>query len=73
MILKDDPNLFVFIRKLDNETIIVIGSFSLVHQTFDTTHYPIGDVLIQNYEDIAIDNNTLNLRPYESISYKVKE
>ncbi|WP_162146829.1 glycoside hydrolase family 13 protein [Acholeplasma granularum] len=73
MIHKDDPNLFIYLRKSDNEKILVMGSFSSQNQSFDTSNYPILEVIIQNYDDISIENQIINLRPYESISYKVKE
>ncbi|WP_425591447.1 hypothetical protein [Acholeplasma laidlawii] len=73
MILKDDPNLFVYLRKYQEETIIVIGSFSTSETIMDITNYPVGDILIHNYEDISYENNNLKLRPYETISYRIKE
>lgn len=73
MILKDDPNLFVYLRHYQEETIIVIGSFSTTETIMDITNYPVGDILIHNYEDISYENNNLKLRPYETISYRIKE
>ena len=42
MILKDDPNLFVYLRHYQEETIIVIGSFSTTETIMDITNYPVG-------------------------------
>ncbi len=73
MILIEDLNLFVYLRKFNNDTLVVIGSFSKNHETFDITNYPLEEILIHNYDSVNIDENTLNLRPYETICYKVKE
>lgn len=73
MILKDDPYLFVYLRKLNNETLIIIGSFSQEQQILDIKNYPLEDILIHNYDTLEMDNQILNLRPYETICYKVKE
>lgn len=73
MILKDDPYLFVYLRKLNNETLIIIGSFSQEQQCFDIKNYPLEAILIHNYDTLEMDNQILNLRPYETICYKVKE
>lgn len=73
MILKDDPYLFVYLRKLNDETLLIIGSFSDQKQSFDTSLYPIDDIIIHNYEDTQIEANIIHLRPYEALCYKVKE
>jgi oligo-1,6-glucosidase len=73
MILKEDSNLFIYLRKSDNDTLVIIGSFSKYLETFDMTNYPLEDILIHNYDSVNIHENTLNLRPYETICYKVKE
>jgi len=73
MILKEDSNLFVYLRKFKNDTLVIIGSFSKNLETFDMTNYPLEEILIHNYDSVNIHENTLNLRPYETICYKVKE
>lgn len=73
MILKEDSNIFAYLRKSEDDTLLIIGSFSKNHETFDMTKYPIEDIIIHNYDSVNIHENTLNLRPYETICYKVKE
>ncbi|HEY8406292.1 MAG TPA: alpha-glucosidase [Acholeplasma sp.] len=73
MILKDDPNIYAYKRQLDDETLLVVNSFSKTNVTFDLKHFNIESVLLTNYKDIQQENQQLILRPYESIVLKVKE
>ncbi|WP_300744078.1 alpha,alpha-phosphotrehalase [uncultured Brachyspira sp.] len=69
-ILKDDQNVFAFIREYNNEKLLVINNFygnectiNLSNIDFDIKS---SKFLLSNYDEAVLDN-TLKLRPYESI------
>ena len=69
-ILKDDKNIFAFIREYNNEKLLVINNFygnecpiDLSNIDFDIKK---SKCLLSNYDEAVLDN-TLKLRPYESI------
>jgi len=69
----DDAKKYVYLRRYKEETLLIINSFSDRKESFDLTHYEIVQPYLTNYSNIRIKKNTLYLRPYESIVFKVKE
>ncbi|MEI0604565.1 alpha,alpha-phosphotrehalase [Brachyspira alvinipulli] len=69
-ILKDDKNVFAFIRKYNNEKLLVINNFYGNECTIDLSNIDFdiknSKCLISNYDEVVL-NNTLKLKPYESI------
>jgi trehalose-6-phosphate hydrolase len=78
MISEDHKSIFAFVRKMENEMLLVINNF----YGKDTTYaLPVKldidglskTVLLSNYEDSAPLYNEIQLRPYESIVYHLKK
>ena len=69
----DNPHNYVYLRRYQGESLLVINSFSRKKQTFDLSPYTIMGQYVTNYPDTRINKQTLHLRPYESIVFKVKE
>ncbi|CRF33094.1 Trehalose-6-phosphate hydrolase [Brachyspira suanatina] len=69
-ILKDDKNVFAFIREYNNEKLLVINNFYGNECTIDLSNIDFdikkSKYLLSNYDEAVLDN-TLKLRPYESI------
>lgn len=69
-ILKDDKNVFAFIREYNNEKLLVINNFYGNECTIDLSNIDFdikkSKCILSNYDDAEL-NNTLNLKPYESI------
>ncbi|WP_297295175.1 alpha,alpha-phosphotrehalase [uncultured Brachyspira sp.] len=69
-ILKDDKNVFAFIREYNNEKLLVINNFYSNECTIDLSNIDFdikkSKCLLSNYDEAVLDN-TLKLRPYESI------
>lgn len=69
-ILKDDKNVFAFIREYNNEKLLVINNFYGNECTIDLSNIDFdikkSKCLLSNYNEAVLDN-TLKLRPYESI------
>jgi len=65
--------LYIYKRKLNNQTLLVINSFSRNKVNYDFNSYEILSVLISNYKDQKIKNNILTLRAFESIVFEIEE
>ncbi|MDA0033817.1 alpha,alpha-phosphotrehalase [Brachyspira hyodysenteriae] len=69
-ILKDDKNVFAFIREYNNEKLLVINNFYGNECTIDLSNIDFdiksSKCILSNYDDGTL-NNILNLKPYESI------
>ncbi|MGL5647973.1 MAG: alpha,alpha-phosphotrehalase [Clostridium sp.] len=77
IILKEDKNIFAYIRKYKNERLLVINNFygsecefKLQNQNLDLLKYN-SKILISNYTDSSKEFQSIKLRPYESIVYKL--
>lgn len=71
LLLKDDENIFAYIRRKDDEEILVISNFSDKKIKFDLPKkFENADVFLSNYERKDIENFT-ELREYEALVLKV--
>lgn len=72
---EDDPNLFIYTRKLDNEELLVICNCTDQEQCWDMPERFVGaQVLITNLGRDSVPCGHLKLKPYEAIVlHTVKE
>lgn len=68
-----DENLFCFTRTLNDQSLLVINSFSTHKMDYDISKYEIIEMLISNYKKHIIKDGILKLKPFESIVFKIKE
>ncbi|WP_085506407.1 alpha,alpha-phosphotrehalase [Thalassobacillus devorans] len=76
-ILQDDEQIFAYVRKWKDETLLVVNNFYGLATRFQlpekfNAHGKQVDILISNYEDTSksiIDG--IGLRPYESVVYHI--
>ncbi|PKK97544.1 MAG: glucohydrolase [Tenericutes bacterium HGW-Tenericutes-3] len=68
-----DEKLFCYLRRYQNETLLVINSFSSHKEVYDMAHYEIQELVISNYKKQNIKDGKIYLKPFESIVFKVKE
>ena len=66
LLLPDDEDLFVYLRRLNNDTILVACNFSENTRKFDYNDIGNGRILINNYKDINL--NDMKLRPFEAFA-----
>jgi oligo-1,6-glucosidase len=69
---KDNPDVYAFTRKLNNETILVVLNFKVQSSKFKVDfdlEKVVESVLAHNYPDLPSGNL---LRPYEAVVYKLK-
>lgn len=71
-IMLEHEYLYVYERALDNQLILVIASFNESNETFDLYNYEIIKNLLSNYPNLEINDNLLNLRPFEAIVLEVR-
>lgn len=65
-IWEEKPDVFAYIRKYENQKILVIGNFYGM-ETRIALDLPVKKVIVSNYEDLPEDFNCLKMRPYESL------
>lgn len=66
-------HLFVYERKLNNQRLLVINSFSKHKQSFDLKAEEMKHILLSNYRKTSIKNNIMTLNPYHSMVIELKE
>ncbi|WP_105616547.1 glycoside hydrolase family 13 protein [Vallitalea okinawensis] len=73
LILKEDLNIFAYTRTLGEEKILVINNVTDQEVTFESPEaYEVTETLISNYRDAKAQPNSMVLRPYEAVAYKIK-
>ena len=71
--LKNDE-IIAYSRKDDNYELICINNFSSKSQEIDLKDkFSVKEILIANIEDIQINENRINLKPYQSFVAKVEK
>lgn len=75
LILENDPAIFAYLRKLGEETLLVITNFYEEETAFslpNTVHFNKKELLVANYSvDTSENLFDITLRPYESRVYKL--
>jgi oligo-1,6-glucosidase len=69
----DDKNLYTYKRFNHQQTLLIINSFSRKKIKYDLSKYDILNKIVSNYQKHTIKNQTIYLKPYESIVFEVKE
>lgn len=64
--IKEDRNIFTYIREYEDKKLLVICNFSNENINLDL-NYNIKDVVISNYEHIKIFDKSIKLEPYEAV------
>ncbi|MED4080765.1 alpha,alpha-phosphotrehalase [Halalkalibacterium halodurans] len=77
LLLPEDPRVFVYVRRYQDETLLVVNHFFAGEVTIQvpedvTAEKHQVDVLLANYHDPSREFKQLVLRPYESVVYYMK-
>ena len=76
LILKNDTQIFAYIRRYKNEKLLVVNNFYAKNTTFtlpkDINFEGKSQVLISNYSDTQNNVNEFVLRPYESAAFYIR-
>ncbi|MDY0276822.1 MAG: alpha-glucosidase [Acholeplasma sp.] len=69
--LDSRDNVYAYKRENANKCMIVVSSFTKEKEEYNLKNYEIKEVILSNYQDIKIQNNIIELRPYESVLVEV--
>lgn len=76
LILANDPQIFAYLRRWHGETLLVVNNFYARDAVFELppelSIKGESTILISNYPDSQNHIHKLNLRPYESVAFKVR-
>ncbi len=70
-----NPHNFSYIRRLKDEAILVVNSFSNQNRRFMLSKldgYEFGEIIFSNYQDSHISPKSIPLRPYEAVVLSLK-
>lgn len=73
LLCENDKNIFAYLRELNGDKILVVCNFYGKEAEFkynDT--FNDAEILLSNYSDSSLSIDSLQLRPYESIMYRIK-
>lgn len=73
MLAEEDETVFAYTRELEDEKLLIVANFTSTHTKFQFTQaYQDATILLSNYEDSVIKLDSIDLRPFEAIVYKIK-
>jgi len=73
MLDENDQDHYVYLRRYQDDVLLVINSFSRKPTRYDLSSYEIIECVITNMKRYQIKKNYIYLKPYESVVFKVKE
>ena len=73
LLLKDHKSVFSYIRKYNNEKILVVCNFYKEEVPFNLDNVEIKEKIISNYKDDYKNFKNIKLKPYESFVYFIKK
>lgn len=70
----EDSAVFAYTRALNNEKLLIVGSFSDKRIRFElpTEFLDNPEIIMNNYDKAVQQNGVLYLRPYEAVVYRIK-
>ncbi|MGP4078324.1 glycoside hydrolase family 13 protein [Pseudalkalibacillus sp. R45] len=75
-LLEEDEDIFAYLRRLENEVLLVISNFSGEEQHFvippEVRNHQTCNLMISNYNLYEDDLQDFHLQPYESRVYKIR-
>ena len=71
-IIQDDhPTIYAYSRTLEDQQMIILLNFSELESSISLPNFDhIKEVLINNYNELSIDENTITLKPYQAVVLK---
>ena len=71
-IIQDDhPTIFAYSRTLEDQQMIILLNFSELESSISLPNFDHNkEVLINNYNEFSIDENTITLKPYQAVVLK---
>ena len=69
----ENPYIYIYKRKLNDQMLLIINSFSRKTIIYDLSAFDLNSVLISNYKNQKMKHHNIILRPFESIVFEIKE
>jgi len=71
-IIQDDhPTIYAYSRTLEDQQMIILLNFSELESSISLPNFDHNkEVLINNYNELSIDENTITLKPYQAVVLK---
>ena len=71
-IIQDDhPTIYAYSRTLEDQQMIILLNFSELESSISLPNFDYNkEVLINNYNELSIDENTITLKPYQAVVLK---
>ncbi|MYL69535.1 alpha,alpha-phosphotrehalase [Halobacillus litoralis] len=77
LLTPDHDQVFAYLREWNGEYLLVVNNFYGKETTFtlpeDVQFSSKADILLSNYDDSIVDDQEINLRPYESVVYHLTD
>ncbi|MBN9654623.1 alpha,alpha-phosphotrehalase [Halobacillus sp. GSS1] len=77
LLTPDHDHVFAYLREWNGEYLLVVNNFYGKETTFtlpeDVQFSSEADILLSNYDDSIVDDQEINLRPYESVVYHLTD
>jgi len=72
-IIQDDhPTIYAYSRTLEDQQMIILLNFSELESSISLPNFDYNkEVLINNYNEFSIDENTITLKPYQAVVLKL--
>ena len=71
IIQEEHPTIYAYSRTLDDEQMIILLNFSELESSISLPNFDHNkEVLINNYNEFSIDENTITLKPYQAVVLK---
>jgi oligo-1,6-glucosidase len=71
IIKEEHPTIYAYSRTLDDEQMKILLNFSELTSKINLSNLvQIKEVLINNYNELLIDKNTITLQPYQAVVLK---
>jgi alpha-glucosidase len=69
LLWEDHPELYIYTRNMNDNSVMVVCNFSMNHHQIDLSHWGKMELLLANYEDCP-EVPLIDLRPYETRVYR---
>ncbi|PKP41387.1 MAG: alpha-glucosidase, partial [Bacteroidetes bacterium HGW-Bacteroidetes-13] len=74
LLQKEHPSIYAYTRAWEGDKILVLLNFKAIQAKIELKQATqIEQTLIDNYDDVDIQVNTITLKPYQALIFKLKK
>ena len=71
LLYPDHPAVFAYKRQWQDDAFVVFANVSEEEQTVDVAELSLNDIIINNYDEVAVRDGQLTLEPYQAIAITI--